>query len=242
MDLKRLIYKQALHLKRVSHKRIESPYLYHASEAGDCKRTIYLKRVGKIPEREPATVEKQAELQMLFNDGRFHQRAITEYLFQAPGVHITNIEDDRIIPVTLENGQLIIISGHPDGIAYDPKPRERWVVEVKGINHFSCQKLVDDDIETLKIAYPKAIPQTRMYCKMYDTVGGIVLIKNKNTSSINQFHIPRDEKAEERLIAKFSEVALALFNSKDAPPSCDYIKGDRSTNYCDYPSDCGVGR
>jgi len=242
MDLKKLIYKQALHLKRITLKREESPYIFHASEAGKCIRSLVQNRRGKFPDREPLPLTKQAELEMLFNDGRMHQRAITEYLFQAPGVHITSIEETKVMHLANpDNSISIVIVGHPDGVVYETKLKERWIVEIKGLNHFACQKLKDGDVDTLKSVYYHAIPQSRMYSRMFDTKGAVILVKNKNTSVIYQFIIPRDEEAELRIIAKFIRVAQTCKDNLDMP-SCDWTKGDRNTNFCDYPNDCGVGR
>lgn len=250
-SIKRMIYEEALKLKRLSIPRVSQPYQFGASEAGECPRVIYLRRTGRKSEEKFKSEEDEARIEMLLNDGAgIHQERITDYIKQSPGVHITNAEEGRVLFCEYKDVPFII-TGHTDGVLFFTKGKERWILEVKGVSTnniapFHKLRLFDEDIDSLKLVYPKAIPQSRMYrrlytCKDYPIVGSIVLIKNKNDSGLFEFHFPADEKIEDRIIEKFGKIAYALKHETDTP-ICDYMKKDYATKYCIYPDECGVGR
>lgn len=229
-----LMYKQLLRNKRLAElePRVETMYVFHGHEAGDCARKIFLRHKNTPPEGDKRDANALAELQFLFSDGYRHQESIVSLLKQCPNVQVTNEEEGRIVKC----GN-VFVSGHPDLIVHHSKAG-RYVGECKGLNHFFCQKLVDGDIESLKTVYHSAIPQTRIYSAMYDTDGGYIWIKNKNTSKIYEFFVPRNEEAELRILEKFNKVFDAIVN--DMAPPCDYLKGDTRCKFCPYPSSCGV--
>lgn len=242
MDVKSLIYNQALKLKKIRCAREFKPEQFHASEAGDCARSLYFKHIGRDSERVEENSDEEARVEMLLDDGTYvHQSQITKYIMQAPGIHITNIEDNRVL---FCDG--FIISGHPDGVLYDPKSKERWILEVKGISthrigYRGKERLVDDDIETLKTVYPSAIPQARIYSKMYNTKGAVILVRNKDNAAIYQFILYRDEEAENRIIERFRKIHKACVDKKNGI-ACDFIKSDYRCKFCLYPGECGSGR
>ena len=250
-SIKNLIYKQALRQRKIKSPRLESKWHFHASEAGECPRMLYFKHLNRESEEKFESLEHEARVQMLLGDGvGVHQNRITEYIKESPNVHITNIEEDRALACEYK-GTPYIITGHADGLLLFTKPKSYWILEIKGVSTYNIapfrkQRLFDEDIDSLKLVYPKAIPQSRMYCMMYEhdpdrkIEGSIILIRDKNDSAIYEFHIPRDKKAESRIIDKFGVVANALANEGNVP--CDFMKGDYHAKYCKYPNECGVGR
>jgi len=101
MDIKSLILKQARILKKVKKNREEDYKHFRASEAGHCKKQILLRKLNVPSTAEKLDKIKEANLEMLFNDGKYHQAAITDYLKQVPGLHITNIEEGNLINVNV---------------------------------------------------------------------------------------------------------------------------------------------
>lgn len=240
MDLCTPIRKQLLKLKTLSEAepRVETEYLFHGHEAGYCPRRIYLAHKNAKKAEDNKTPENAASLQMLFDDGYYHQESIVKVLKQCPNLHITNEEDQKYLVVYRDSLFQFIVSGHSDAVVTDTKTKKRYILEVKGLNHWSFAKLKNEDIETLKTSYPTAIPQARVYSRMEDTDGAIVLVKNKNTSAICQFFIERNEKAEVSILNKFQVVHDALM--KDEELACTHVTGDPRTKYCPYPVGCGI--
>lgn len=242
-SLKRLIYDQALTLDSLEIRQPRTKYHFAASEAGECKRKIALMCLNTEREKMPTNTEKQRDeagrVAMLLRDGRYHQDSITTMLQQAPGVHMVNIERLGVLHVrkVWKGAKLhIIITGHPDIIArYDDA--ESDVVEVKGINRFSTQKLVDENVETLKECYPKAIPQGRIYRRMYKTTGFKVIVKTKDTSQVNEFTFKKSKELEDKVIERFLDVAYDL--KRGVLPDCDYLKKDRRCFGCPFTKQCG---
>jgi len=243
MDLKVAILKQALRLDKLGGGRKQTPDVFSVSEVGRCRKETYLKKMGYKNEIRADTPEDKARVIMLLNDGRFHQRTVTEYLWQAPGYHITNIEEDRYIFRTLENGRSYAIIGHPDGIVYGVEEKKRAVLEIKGLSRFLCRdfkgnpRLVDEDIETLQKVYPSAIPQTLLYIEMFETEEGVVIVKNKDTSELFQFTIKRNKDRTDKIIERLDVLYMACATS--TPPVCDFIKSSKECKYCPFPEHCG---
>lgn len=245
MELKKMIMQQALRLEKIKVPRQHTPDIFHVSELGECRRALFLKKRGEPHGLRADTSEALANLLMLLNDGKHHQRTITEYLWQAPGIHVTNIEEDRTILRMLPNGRYYAIVGHPDGIMYSTEEKKNYVLEVKGLSGFLCRdfkgnpRLVDDDIETLKKVYPSAIGQCLMYMheKMFNTDAGKILIKNKNNSELFEFTIERDDDRVEKIMQRIDNLYMDCIDSN--MPLCDYVKGDRECKYCPFPDHCG---
>lgn len=245
--LKELIYKQALKLNRLEHKTLESPFMFHASEAGECSRRIWFKKQNRPYERKEDDENNQARVQILLRGGRYIQELITDLIKQAPGVHITNIEDDRLLECVSPKGKSFCVLAHSDGLLYFTKSKDYYVLEVKGISTFSCKnkgwELSDGDIETLKKAYASAIPQGRMYARAFSKSangikikGIIIIVFDKNNSTLYEFLIPIDEKSTDRIIKKFGNIVDGV------EPPCDYLKNDSKCNFCPWPTECGHGR
>lgn len=239
MKLKEAIYAQAIREEKLRVPYQHAPNIFHVHEAGYCALSIYLSKLNTPSEKE----DNDGRVNMLLADGHMHQAQLTGYMHRAPNIHITNIEEDRAL---LIDG--IAIIGHPDAILYDAKSKKRWVIEIKGLTRYNrlflntknCPTVEDDDIEGLKEGYPNAIPQSRLLTRMFDTEGAIVLVKNKDTSELKEFHIERDTEAEDRIIKKFMKIAEWL--KQGTLPACDFIKGDKRSNYCKYVSQCGTGK
>lgn len=241
MDVKSLIYRQVLKTRKLTPPRQFTPTLFHASEAGDCARQLYFKHCGRASERVEEDLDEVARVEMLLNDGEsVHQNQIVKYIQQAPGVHIVNPGTRTLFL----DGFMVV--GTPDGYMYDIKGKESWILEVKGISthrigYKGKERLVDDDIDTLKNVYPSAIPQARIYSRMYDTKGAVILVRNKDNAAIYQFILYRDTEAEERIIDKFRKISKACVANKNGV-ACDFMKSDYRCKYCAYPSECGNGR
>lgn len=243
MDLKGMILKQALRLENLDGGRKQSPDVFGVSEVGRCRKEIYLKKMGYKPEIQAKDEEDKARIIMLLNDGKYHQDSITRYIWQAPNVHLTNIEQDRYIFRTLENGRSYVIIGHPDGIAHDVKEGKKYVLEVKGLSRYLCRdfkgnpRLFDDDLDSLKSVYPTAIPQTIIYMEMFETDGAVILVKNKDNSELYQFRMKRDKERAEKILQRCDSLYMACCDSK--MPMCDYVKSDKNCKYCPFPEYCG---
>lgn len=241
MRLKPLIYRQALKLKTLNRPRVHYPNIFHASEAGDCTREIYFRRAGREPENSFDSKVEEARVSMLLNDGRMHQAGVTGYLQQAPGIHVTNIETDGV----LVEGP-IIITGHPDAIVHDSKTGEIGILEVKGLSTkipwFTKVKFEDYNIDTLKTNYPKAIPQARVYMKMFGASTASIIIKDKNDSTLWEFEIEHDEKIYQNIVEKFKSIHKSLIAGNDKGVFCDFMKNDKRSKFCNYQSECGYGR
>lgn len=242
LNLKEILYKQVLRLDDIKSPRGESPYIFRGSESGDCKKVLFLRKLNNKPEYSYKSEDDRARVLMLLNDGAgVHQSQVTKYLFQTPNIDITNIEEDRSLPISRENKLLFTITGHPDGIIYDKKENKTAVLEIKGISTNYCRKLEDENLDMLKAIWPtgaKAIPQIRLYMDLFNTNYGIIILKDKNSSALYQFTIERDDAKTEKIINKFVEVFKACLNRQS--PACDFVKGDKKCMYCPYPKDCGV--
>lgn len=230
IDLVGRIYQNARVLRESETRREGNPRHFHASEAGDCKRQIALRKLNTTPETKDDSISL-----LRLEDGHMHGSAVRHLVSRIPGIHVTDVERDEIIFAELDGCPSIVITGHCDFIIHDLETKTRHVVEVKGINRFSFGKLKNEDIDSLKDGYPKAIPQCRLYCYMHDTDGGIVLVKCKDTSEYKQFTLERDKKKEFKIIQRFAEIARDITQV----PACDFLKGDKRCNYCPFPSQCG---
>jgi len=183
----------------------------------------------------------EARIEMLLNDGRAHQAAVTSYLQQAPGIHITDIERDGLL---VESP--ILITGHPDAVMHDVKTKERAVLEVKGLStwipKYSRVQWEDYNIDTLKANYPSAIPQARVYMKMFNASSANIVIKIKDNSELFEFIIEHDEIIYKRIVDKFLSVYKSITNGEDKGVFCDFAKDSNRTKFCNYPGECGYGR
>ena len=247
MQLKRLLYSTALRLAKIEGDRPRSTQVFGMSEAGECSRVIYLRRL-KPEERKYDSNLKKAQVMMLLNDGRYHQAAISEYIKQTPGVKITNIEHSYTITRTIEVGgkkYTYFLTGHPDGKLTFIKEKKTLILEVKAVSRFYCPKLIDHDIDSFKASTSgsvrNAIPQARMYSAAADTDGALILIKNKDNSELHECFVPRDRDAEERIFRKYDTIFERLVTSNGEIP-CDYIAGDKNCAFCPYGSECGYGK
>lgn len=240
MKLKDLIYEQVLEEDSYTIRQEPVRNVFRASEAGDCKRVLWMRKEGNPEVREYDNEETRARVLMLLGDGRMHQDRLTGLLSKSPRVQITNIESDWI----LLSGD-IVITGHPDLVVHyyesdDKEGLEKCVVDVKGISTSYCRKLEDENLDMLKAINPtgrKAIPQLRLYMKMADATLGKIIIKDKNTSALFEFTIERDKEKEDKIIEKFQEIYKDCMRGRMT--DCDFLKGDKRCNYCPYPKDCG---
>lgn len=233
IDLVGRIYQNARVLRELETKRTGDYRHYHASEAGDCRRTIALKKLNTVPE----TTDDSISLLRL-GDGHMHGNAVRDLVARIPGIQVTDVERDELIFAELDGYPPIIITGHCDFIVHDAETKTRGIVDVKGINRFSkIWKAKSEDIEALREGYPKAIPQVRLYNYMHDTDWGMVLAKNKDVSEYRQYTIPRDKKKEFTIVKRFAEIAKDV--SEGTVPPCDFLKGDSRCKYCPFPSMCG---
>ena len=232
MDLVGRIYADARKRGELEAKRSYTASHFHASESGDCKRELALRRTIHPRERfdEPSSL-------LRLQDGHVHHSAVREIIRGIPGITLTNIEHDEILFVELEGYPPFVVTGHCDGHLHDSGDPEAYVLEVKGLNRFSFQKLKSEQIDTLREVYPKAIPQARMYMGMMEKEKALILIKNKDTSELKQFTLEHDEKKYMKLIMKFAEISK-LLGQKDLP-LCDFLKGSKQCRFCNYPSLCG---
>lgn len=232
VDLVGRLYQNARKLKALETKRVSDPRHFSASESGKCRREIFLSK-----SNIPSESKEDAISVLRLEDGHVHGRAVLDIVSRLPGIQVTDAERDEIIFGDLPGYPPFIITGHCDFIIHDLETGTRLVTEVKGINRFSFKTLINEDLESLKRAYPKAIPQARIYRFMHDTDGSIVLVKCKDTSEYKQVTIPKDEKAEWRAIKKFAEIAKNL--QEGNTPPCDYLKKDKRGQYCPFKSMCG---
>lgn len=237
---KKLIYSQALRLKKIRIPRIPYENIFGASEAGDCTRSIYMKHMGNKPNNKFDSDIEEARVEILLGDGNYHEATIINYLKEAPKVHVTNMQEDRVLWCS----ECFII-GHPDAIIHDVTEDKKYVLEVKGLSTFSIgfkgkERLRDNDLDSLKDVYPTAIPQARLYRRMFDVDGAFIIVKNKDNSSLYEFFLEADPQIEARIMDKFDSIAKAI-KERRVPP-CDYIKTDSKCKYCPYPEECGKGR
>lgn len=227
------IYQNARVLRERETKRDGDLRHFQASESGDCKRQIALRKLNTVRETEDDPIGL-----LRLEDGHMHGSAVRHLVARLPGVHVTDVERDEIIFAELSGCPPIIITGHCDFIIHDLEEGARIIVEVKGLNRFSFGALKNEDLETLKTYYKKAIPQSRIYRYMHGADYSIVLVKCKDTSEYKQFTIPKDEAKEYKIMERLSQIAKELLEGK--VPECDYLKGDKKNcKYCPYPSMCG---
>jgi hypothetical protein len=233
MDLVGKIYQYARKSGELEGVRTHDPRLFRASEAGDCARQIALKKLNTPVEREDDAISM-----LRLGDGHMHHNHLREIISKLPGVSLSHVEADETLFVELEGYPPIIITGHCDGVVHDHNNGGgKAVLEVKGLNRFTAQKMKSEDLDTLKEGYPKAIPQARVYMAMHDVPKAIILIKSKDTSELKQFTLEHDDKKLMKIVTRFASIARDVMNS-EAPP-CDYLSGDKRCNYCPFPSKCG---
>jgi CRISPR/Cas system-associated exonuclease Cas4 (RecB family) len=232
LNLVGLIYQNARVLREKETKREGDPRLYRVSEAGECARQIALRKLNTPTERTEEAVDW-----LRLEDGHMHHNHLRSVVARLPGVYLTDVESSEVIFAELPGLPPITITGHCDGIIHGLDNGARYILEIKGLNRFSAQKIKNNDYESLKEVYPKAIPQARLYSFMYDTAGALILIKSKDTAELKQVVIPRDDAKAFKIIERFSKIAKAI-QDNNIPP-CDYLKKDRRCTYCPFTSKCG---
>lgn len=236
-SIKKLIHAQVQKESRLNGERDQDPRVFHCSEIGDCPREIYFTKLGRKVESSKPTATNH----MLLKDGHMHQKELTGYMKRSSKVNVTNIENTKILFV-----DDFIIMGHPDGVLHLSFPDEkglRYLLEIKGLNRFNPifkKDSKDFDLDVLKVGYASAILQTRIQNAMWNTNGGYVIVKCKDTSDLREYFIERDPKLESKAIDRFRKIRQAL--KDNVAPPCDYIKGDRACTFCKYPSECGSGK
>ena len=228
-SLRKIILREVLRQKEIEGNRFWSDRVFHAHEAGKCPREIYFRR-SKKPERTFESRSEEARIALLLGDGRPHQESVSKPLRSSPELELTNVEHMRTLPI-----DDFFIVGSDDGIVHFKE--KRYVIEVKGLSTWTCKKFKEETIEELKQAYPTAIAQARMYSRIWYTNGAFILVKDKDNAKLYEFFLPRNEKAEDRIIEKFRIIRKALIEGR--PPGCSFEKGEWQQKYCDYPSECG---
>lgn len=232
LDLVGRIYQNARVLQELETKRVADYRHFHASEAGDCAREIALKKLNKPREKKDDPISL-----LRLQDGHMHGIAVKDIVSKIPGISVTDVERDEIVFIELEDYPSIVVTGHCDFIVHD-ETSGRGVVDVKGINRFAkLWKGKNEDLDVLKEAYPKAIPQVRIYSFMHNTDWGMVLAKCKDTSEYKQYTLERDEKKERKIFVRFADIAKTV--QEGNLPKCDFLKGDKRGQYCPFSSQCG---
>lgn len=232
MDLVGRLYQNARILRDKESPYEGDPRHFRVSEAGECRRQIALRKLNTPRERKEEAIDF-----LRLEDGHMHHNHLRSLVARLPGIHLTDVERDEIIFAELPDLPPVIITGHCDGIIHGLDNGARYILEIKGLNRFSAQKLKNNDLDSLKEVYPKAIPQARLYSYMYDTAGALVLVKSKDTSELKQVIVPRDDKKAMILIKRFAEISKGIKDNNI--PECDYLKKDKRCTYCPFTSMCG---
>lgn len=242
VNLKQEVYKEILARKEARLNRTESKYIFRASEAGDCRKVLFNRKMNIPPENSFKDSDNEAEVMMMLEDGVMHQEQVTKHIERVGKYRVTNVEDDRVFNVNAGDNSVLTISGHPDLIVHDEETGLKFVVDVKAVSTYYCKNLADNDFDALKRIYPtgyKSVPQIRLYMSdyMFDTDGAIVFLKDRNTSRLFEFHIEKEQIKADRIIQRFKDVHWACMEQK--APDCDFLEGDKRCKYCPYPGTCG---
>jgi CRISPR-associated protein Cas4 len=165
----------------------------------------------------------------VFADGDMHHKTIVQQLKDA-GVEITMQEAPLRDPKLNISGKLdalIKLNGH------------YYVLEIKSINRWGFDEITRDG--------PKEEHVIQLQLYLYfvqnifkiETKSGILLYKNKDTSSFYDFEIPFDEKVVQDFFGRLKLVEEHL--AKGSLPDRPYEKTDWHCNYCDYREVCWTG-
>lgn len=195
---------------------------FRCSEAGDCSREIAyrIKGIKSLP-TPPDKVR-------LLGDGDYHCASIKSLFSRVTRV----IGEEKAVSKRIRVGNVVIeVRGHLDFISKDPVTKELFVVECKGINHFSFQELKKKGIVS-----PKYISQTQLYLYLSGIHKGLILIKNKNNSELYPHWIELDKREVIRLLHKFAHIHYCLQQNK--LPQKEYQQGSKECWQCSQVHTC----
>lgn len=205
----------------------QRPYYPSPSKATACERALCYHGIGVKPKRF------SGRAMMLFEDGHLHEDAIKDYI-KGTVMELTELKgkNQRFKIATIDG---VDMDGEIDGLITDPLGTTR-VLEIKGINHFTFQRLD-------KEPYNHAIHQSNLYMHGFRDAGfkdiheTLLIIKNKNTSALYEMVIKYDEEMALADIAKFERVAQYIKKNQVPPRPYDRDKAWQCS-YCSFSEEC----
>ncbi|MFA5794180.1 MAG: CRISPR-associated protein Cas4 [Candidatus Brocadiia bacterium] len=193
------------------------------SDAAKCLRALVYQWRGE------KALPTNPRLFFIFADGDMHHKAIVQQLSDA-GVEVTMREAPLRDPKLNISGKLDAL------IKLDGR---YYVLEIKSINRWGFEEVIRDG--------PKEehVIQLQLYLYFVQNIfrieakSGILLYKNKDTSSFYDFDIPFDERVVNDFLDRLKQVESYIANN--TLPDRPYPRTDWHCNYCDYREVCWLG-
>lgn len=163
---------------------LASPTLEEPEYVGRCTRQMVYSGLGYKPAPIPG------RMMLIFDDGRWHEELTADWIRKS----VYNLTDSQM-EVTAELFGLKL-TGHIDGILEDIEGNKR-LYEHKALNHFTWNRYLSGD--ELPIDY---LCQSCIYIAAIrqdaddEIMGGILLIKNKNTAQYMELGFSYDESSD----------------------------------------------
>ena len=204
-----------------------------ASDACDCRRMLAYEVFGfKVP-------PLSAHSRMRLDDGHMHHEELQQRLSEI--FKLTEVETELIKEVRLKGYPRFTIVGHSDGVI-EPKKRKkkdvvrdlRRVVEIKGVNHFAFIRMKKQGVRKSYII------QNLIYQYLLGIKGGVLLVKNKNTTEFWEVEVPWDAKKVIWQLKRWGKLMTCIKARK--LPRRDFTIDAPECGWCPYLLRCWKGK
>lgn len=215
-------------LKQYGYKKLNDRPKYPKerhwpSDAAKCLRALVYQWRGEQPRT------REGRFFFILSDGEAHHKLITQQLEEA-GVQVTMKEAPLRDPKLNISGKLDAL------IKFNDK---YYVLEIKSINRYGFDEIIRDG--------PKEdhVIQLQLYLHFVqnlfkiDAKSGILLYKNKDTSSFYDFQVDYNEMVVRDFFEKLKIVEENI--AKGTLPDRPYERTDWHCQYCDYKETCWLG-
>lgn len=207
----------------ISHaeQQDDDPWAGHlrASSLGRCARAVTYWALGYQPSRT------SGRSRMVMDDGKLHERDIIARIHAAG--HVVYSYDPQH-EVTLSNPPVV---GHIDGVV--EVHGERYLLEIKTMNHFVFQKLWSKGIEAV---YPEYHDQVTFYMARLNLTRTLLVVKNRNNAALYEELIPLDLNAYADVLTRAQKTWDCIESGTLA--NQEYPKDSSHCSWCSYNHHC----
>lgn len=156
---------------------------FHGSQIGHCAKQIQHSALSMLQGiAEGGFTDSKL---FTFNDGHVHEATILDSLENCGHV-ITdrNVEHQKWY-YDKDTKEDILVVGHPDGVLN--QYGNKYILECKAVKEYAYNKYAKG---VMTLWY---YGQVQIYADMLDAVGGVLLVKNRNTSLVNPYVLDRNK-------------------------------------------------